>query len=326
MRILTGVSLILGCFLGAGFVSGREVACYFSQYGSISFISCIFAGILLFILLMLFFKVSNNVNNCDMFIRVYFSKCSMIINCLFSLSILIISGSMIAGTYSLANSLHFSPLIVTGLTLCITFFVVKNNVLGMSKVNNILVPCLIIVLLITTLVDGGDIIRDESNIINVFFSGSSYVFINIVSLGLLTIEIGGNYSKKEKLYISLISSIIIIALLLIVNRAILCSSGVNEAMPNLELSKRNVFLYIAMQICIYFGLLTTLVSNIYLLSRFIKKHLKSDTFAILTSLVLSTIVSLVGFENIVGYIYLIIAVIGVLVVCASFRCKKKSVY
>ena len=37
-----------------------------------------------------------------------------------------------------------------------------------------------------------------------YYIGVSYIFINITSLGLLIIEIGDNYSKREKILISII--------------------------------------------------------------------------------------------------------------------------
>ena len=54
MKIIFMTVLILGSFLGAGFVSGREIASYFSVFGKYSWIGVIIAILLIFGLLYLF--------------------------------------------------------------------------------------------------------------------------------------------------------------------------------------------------------------------------------------------------------------------------------
>ena len=85
---------------------------------------------------------------------------------------------------------------------------------------------------------------------------------------------------------------------------------VNDIMPNLTLSQRNKVLYVVMQISIYLGLFTTLISNVFLLSKFIEKYTKNLTMSIILSLMIGWLISLFGFYNIVGFVYIFIAIIG----------------
>ncbi len=317
MKVLLAVCLILGCFLGAGFVSGREVASYFSRFGNVSYVACIIAGFLFFILTYFFFKVSNRVRSTNEFISCYFKKGKGLVELLFAVCILIITGTMIAGTYSLADSLGYNQFLIVGITMLLAFFVVKRNVRGLEWVNVILVPILMSVLLFA-MKDGG-MRCDNGAIINGIVSGSSYVFINIVSLGLLIIEIGHKYSKREKFLISLICSVVIVLLLIVINFSILSNGLIDDVMPILVLSSRNSVLYITMQISMYLGLFTTLISNIFLLSNFISKYISSQTCSIIVSLMLSVFISCFGFNNLVGYIYLFIAGVGVFIVVSGFK-------
>lgn len=322
MNILTAVCLILGSFLGAGFVSGKEVACYFSQHGSVSCWSCVLCGLLFFLLIMFFFGISSNVKNTSEFVSVYFKKSSKLVEWLFAICILIFTGSMLAGTSALASSLEYNQTLIMSITVVLAFFVVINNVKGLCNVNIILVPVLILVLVIT--ISGGEYTPVYSNhIVQAITSGGVYVFINIVTLGLLIIEIGNKYSKKEKLIISIISTVVITALLIGVNYSIITNDLSDNIMPNLFLSSRNSTLYIIMQIGIYVGLFTTLISNVFLLSGFVKKYIKSNTLSVLISLFLGLLISLCGFDNIVGFIYIFISFVGFGVVVIGL-CKNKT--
>jgi uncharacterized membrane protein YkvI len=156
-------------------------------------------------------------------------------------------------------------------------------------------------------------------------SGGGYVFINIISLGLLIIEIRYKYSKREKFLITLICSLVITGLLIGVNFSIISNGLVDNIMPNLELSSRNFVLYTAMQISIYLGLFTTLISNVFLLSNFVNKYIKNKVFSVVVSIVLGVVISLLGFDNLVGNVYIFIAVVGLIVVIFALKKNRNFV-
>ena len=321
MKVLSAVCLILGCFLGAGFVSGREVASYFSNFGTMSYVACVVAGVLFFVLTNFFFNISNNARNTNEFLSCYFNRSKKVVEWLFAICVLIITGSMFAGTYSLADSLGYNEYLIVGITFVLTFVVVCNNVRGLERVNTILVPILILVIFFS-IKKGNNIFIKEGDIISSILSGGGYVFINIVSLGLLIIEISHNYSKREKILISLICTMVIMVLLTCINFSIL-SNGIGEhIMPNLYLSSRNPILYVMMQISIYLGLFTTLISNAFLLSNFANRFISNKYIATLFGLILGVFISLLGFNNLVGYVYIFIAGVGVFVVCVTLIKRK----
>ena len=142
-----------------------------------------------------FFCISNRVRSAEEFIAVYFNKSKCFVECLFSTCVLIITGSMFAGTYSLADSLVLNKWVVMLFTIVLTFFIVTHNVQGLERINIFLVPGLVIVLICTMSI--GDIeINGSRNAFSGIISGGGYVFVNIVSLVLLIIDIG--YKVRHK--------------------------------------------------------------------------------------------------------------------------------
>ena len=80
MKVFACVFMILGCFMGAGFVSGREVSAYFSKFGSCSVYSIILVTILLFVLILFFLLLSRKTDSFESFARLYFGRFHIIAN------------------------------------------------------------------------------------------------------------------------------------------------------------------------------------------------------------------------------------------------------
>lgn len=322
MKVFTGVCLILGCFLGAGFVSGREVAFYFARFGWASMLSIILSSILFCLLLIYFFYLSSICNNINSFCSNYFGKMSVVINWMLAICVLILSSSMLAGTTTLAEVINLNPIIFLIISLILAFCVVAGEVKFLSKINVVLMPMIIIILLIV-MSRGGDNLIHSGNEFKAIIYGVDYVFINIVTLGMFIIEIGNSYSRKQGIIISIISSIVIAVMTICIAIAIMGNGLMSDGMPNLTLSQNNNVLYLLMQISIYFGLFTTLVANVLVLSNFVNKYVSNYYISIIITLILSFVLSAFGFEVIVGYIYSIIAFVGLFMIGGAMISSKK---
>ena len=156
------------------------------------------------------------------------------------------------------------------------------------------------------------------------FSGINYIFINIVSLGLFLLEIGDKLSKKQSVLVSLIVTIIIGILLFGLNNSIILQNLVGNVMPNLKLSENYRWLFVVMKLCLYLGLFTTLVSNVYIFAKFINKYLHNRFVSIIITICSGVAISFFGFANIVGYIYSIIGVVGLILIIQSFVVQKRN--
>lgn len=323
MKIFNGICLIVGAFLGAGFVSGREVASYFSRFGSISNVAIIFTSLLFSLIIFFFLSISSKVHSFDEFSKKYFGKTSELVNWLFAFSLMILVSSMFAGASSLAKNLGVSSILFLCVTFILCFFIIKKELGFLTKLNMLLVPLFIFILL--SIADCKIIaISNFSSIAKAISSGVSYVFINIVTLGFFVLEIGSNYTKKQKIWISIGCGVLIGVLLFIVNNTILTGSVVEESMPNLNLAKKHNLLLIVFEICIYLAILSTLITNAYVLIKFINKYIKNLTLSVLLILTTGLTISILGFEVIVGYIYSIIAIVGFVIIIISLIEEKKN--
>ena len=148
-NVLDLVSVILGTFIGAGFVGGREVAQYFSKYG-------FFAIFMFFVILVLFYifikttlLIGNKYRHNDKKYCSIYKKYSSFVNVLIFVSVIINIGSMIAGAYSIGMMFNMDLLrfIVPSLVVIGCFFVVKNRYNAMKNVNVVAVPLIIFAIL-----------------------------------------------------------------------------------------------------------------------------------------------------------------------------------
>ena len=83
-------------------------------------------------------------------------------------------------------------------------------------------------------------------------------------------------------------------------------------MPILVLSNgRGVFIKLITAICLYLGMFTTLISCVFVFTNYINSYIKNYKHSTMLSLLLGFISSLFGFDAIIGYAYIIIAIIGI---------------
>lgn len=309
MRILAGVCMIMGCFLGAGFVSGREIASYFSRFGKYSGYGILVATIMLFLLILVFLFLSSKVHSCERFCEVYFGKWGKVIHFLMSICVLIMLGSMFAGTTSLGETFHINSTIFTLITFFLAYLIVSRNVGVLQNVNLFLIPFVLVVVIITIWGSLGKC-SISGNMFFAIASGGNYVLINIVSLGMFLIEIGHKYSSKERYLIAIFSSLIIGVMLIFINNAILKNMVIDDVFPLLTMAKSSHILYVCMQIAIFFGLFTTLISNALIFCNYLQSIVHSRRLSCFLTLCLGLLLSIFGFSVIVGYIYWIIGLIG----------------
>jgi len=325
MKVLTLVFLIFGCFLGAGFVSGKEIATYFSKFGKFSPVAIIFAGILLFLLIYFFLRLSNKTNSFSKFILFYFGKYGLIINILFAICLFILTSSMLAGSITIAKVLNINHVILAFLTIIICYISVIGNENCLSKINLILMPAILVIMLIVCGMDF-NFQGFDGNIFLSIISSGNYVLINIVTLGLFILEIGYKYTNKQKLLAALFSSIIICFFMFICNSAIINNNLLNASMPILELAQsKSLILSIITAIVVWCGLITTIISCVFLLANYLNNYINNYKITVALILISALICSNFGFDFMVNYIYSIIGLIGLfLVIC--ILCKERETF
>lgn len=314
MKVLYMVFMILGCFMGAGFVSGREIACYFSTFGKYSFLGVIIAIILMFLLIYFFFRLSCSCSSFDSFVCTYFSKSGKVINWLFAMCLFILSSSMFAGSLAIAETVNISKIIFALITAILAYLVVIGNIGLLKKINFILVPIIILTMFFVCVGQVNVSVNYGSFVLSILGS-TNYVFMNIVTLGLFILETGRECSRKQALIVSAISSVIIGVLLFVCNNAIIVNNLLSVPMPMLALAtKKGFWVWVVTAITIWIGLFTTVISTMFVLSNYVNKYVGNYSLTLIMLLALTCIASTFGFAFLVAYVYWIIGIVGVILV------------
>ena len=323
MKILKMTCLILGCFLGAGFVSGREIASYFSVFKGYSILGIVIAMVLLFLLTKLFFKLSEKTNTFSGFVNNYFGSGGKVINWLLGLCLFILISSMFAGSMALSKTINFNEILFAIITASACYFVVVGNLKLLENINIVLVPIIILVLAIvcglhSTLPSGFE--GGFNDLILSITCSTNYVLMNIVTLGLLILETGHEYTKKEATWVSIISSLIIGILLFICNAAIMKYGVKDTALPVLAIATCKGFATWAITaITIWIGLFTTIISCVFVLSRFLSNYIKNLKLNVFIILIFTLLFSMCGFVIMVSYVYWVIGIVGLIIILNVVR-------
>lgn len=314
--LFADAAVIVGGVIGAGFASGEEVALYF--YGKNALLSSAVAFVVFFAVFYVFLSIGrkfaeleNNVGNSladkpNPFVakasRVFLNfnyfavLCSMLAGANVTLSALFAT-----------RSIHF---VFGAATAAICGLILFFDMKGIRRFSNFVVPFIVVLIVSVCLLNS-----EYGTVQGKGGAGSAFLYVsmNCVIMSGVLLGIGGE-RKANGFWLSLISSFVLSALLyLIILRVNSVDSSVT--MPLLY------YAYLVgsetgalMSVVIYFSIVTTVIACAYPLVEWLTPLLKSKVFASIAVFCSALAVSLVGFSGIVGYVYPLISVLGVLVI------------
>ncbi len=301
---------IVGTVIGSGFISGKEIVVFFARFGIFSF-PCIFLAFFLF-----FFLLKKLLGLGDGALqKLKTSKVAFVINLLLCL---FFSSAMFAGISNLlAFDNLFLSLVIFFIVLMLAFLVYKYGLGSLDKINLVLVPFMIIVFIIMLAVKldiNGDLNLDCK------FGGLSflycilYVILNTANGGVLIASIGSKLTKKQKTQVSFLSALTLSIILLIANIVLLLNpTSFDYAMPLVSIYSMSG--HIIMTFVILIGCLTTLLTLVYTLSSSMRGLCKNEFIIFFISVILPLILSLLGFNFIVEYLYPLASILGIYILC-----------
>lgn len=153
MSILKVVFVIIGTLIGAGFASGQEVYIFFYSYGVKGILGIIISTIVIGCVIYKTFKIieKKEVKNYKEFLDTFIKqeKIKEIINSIINIFILVSFYIMIAGFGAyLKQEINLNSFIGSSILafLCVILF--KTNIKGIVKINEMLIPILIAVVLV----------------------------------------------------------------------------------------------------------------------------------------------------------------------------------
>ncbi len=152
MEIFKIVFVLIGTLIGAGFASGQEVYIFFFLYGIKGIIGIIISSCLIGTIIYKTFKLiyKKNINNYKEFLDFLIKnkKIKNIANITINIFILISFYVMIAGFGAYLNQeFKLNTIFGSGILAILCYIIFKKNINGFVKVNEILIPILILVII-----------------------------------------------------------------------------------------------------------------------------------------------------------------------------------
>lgn len=328
------VFVIIGTLIGAGFASGQEIYVFFFSYGIKGFIGIIISSVVMGVLIYKTLGIINkyNINSykdlLDILVKnkkenKYFNF-KNIINLIINIFILVTFFIMIAGFGAyFEQQFGINSLVGSSILAILNFVIFLTNVKGVIKANELLVPMLIVFLVIIGFINIIDInivklgnytIRtNQSNYILSAIIYASYNSILLIPV-LITLKKYIN-TKKQILFISLISTIIVILLATII---FLILIRVDVDITKLEMPAVYVvsnifkFLEIIYGFIILGSIFTTSISLGTSFLQNVSKNKKSYTQIAAIMCITSVLISKIGFSNLINLLYPIFGYLGLI--------------
>lgn len=339
-NILKITFVIIGTLIGAGFASGQEMYIFFYSYGVRGIIGLVISSILIGMVVCKTLKiidkygVSNYKEFIDLIINKKYEKkyfnIKNIFNIIINIFILITFFVMIAGFGAYFEQSfginHFLGSIVLAL-LC--FIVFKSSVKGLVRVNEILIPILIILISIIGILNFSQMNFENtlSKMTNLNSPGwllSAFLYSSYNSILLIpTLITLKNYLKNKKsIYIISFITTLVVILLAIILFFIL--GNINADLKNIEMPvvyavekmfKGLTYIY---GFVIVSSIFTTSISLGTSFLQNITKNEKSYTHLAGIMCITSVAVSNFGFSNLVNLLYPVFGYLGLIQIFIMF--------
>ncbi|MBQ3407696.1 MAG: hypothetical protein IJH12_00635 [Clostridia bacterium] len=215
LEIIKILFTLVGTFIGAGFISGKEIYLFFFQYGLNGLIGIIFSSIFIGFILYKTIIISkkNNIKNYNIFFNKIIKN--EIIKKIVNIYLLLSFCVMVSGFCSFINQeFEIKKYIVYFFILIIIIIVLRNNYNTIIKINNILIPIIIVFILyfFKLIFFKNNNLINFNNITNKGFVLPAILYANYNLISLIPISIINSKKIKNTKIICILFSTIIIFL------------------------------------------------------------------------------------------------------------------
>lgn len=320
-KVLTVSLVVIGCVVGAGFASGREMLVFFQNGNPLLVAAAFFVLFCGVTFLFLHMSKTANASGITQINKAVFGKFSFVFNAIFVLNYFLAASAMIAGCQTLfqkAFGVNFPfGLIVAILCAVAVYFGID----GIKKINAVLVPIIILCLIAVCLFDGGGGEWMEFDASYVLQAVKYVAYNAMLMCGLVTV-CGKDLNKKQSVAVSVISASVLALLIFFM---LSCFSGQNFAgveMPMLFLAKRGSLFYVFC-IVVACGIITSLLAAAFPLAEWAESKVGDRQVSVVGLFICAYIVSLFGFADILDFTLPITSSAAVVfVICLLFKAKK----
>ena len=337
---------IIGAIVGVGFVSGKEIVSFFfcaGKYGVIIIgLSCLVLFCCLYITMKNIYiknihknKMCNiEINNVK--INTKTSYLSVIMNKIVGILCLIISATMIGGIDVLLLTLGWNNQILRKVFVLILLFFEyyiltkkSQNILKTSEICTIFLIVIMIICVFCNFDNGVVEYENSLGFSGIFmhglFSVVSYVSMNMLSVRSIIKDISNKcVSKKQIVVISALASVLLFVLMMLVFFVLSVNSSVAySSMPLLMLAQNVSRLFFFVYIIILFiGCFVSLLAVSYSGISELCGDNNYSIFNVGIYFIVASILSLIGFDFLVGYGYKIIGIVYLVLLVLLKKCKK----
>lgn len=322
-RILKCAMIIIGTLIGAGFASGKEIATFFNMFMEKGIVGIVVSSFLFGLVIYLVMNVSKKEH------KYTNNKILSLIVKMFTFICFCIMISAI-GTYG-NEQYHINFWVGTFFASLICFILFLLKFKGLEKLNNFLVPIILIDIVLVSLTshisDEYVLYESETNggilLTNWLLSAILYVGYNSILLIPILNELHVyNLKKKE---ISLLSVFVSLALclagvMIYYNINLLYPQILSAEMPMIFVAKNtNIYVYTLYNFAILFAIFTTAFSCGYafLTLNSDKNYFRNCCWICL----LSILISKIGFSNLINWCFPIFGYIGIAQIVYIFARK-----
>lgn len=303
-----GASTIVGSVIGAGFITGREIATFFCfDLSIIGILICLITFIIFFYLIM-------NLRPDNVLNKVV-SKVVAVAN-------IVISACMLGGIKSFASMFLCQTefiKILQIISLIIAVFICLNGMEVVGRVSEFLIPVALFVFLIILLFKS-EFKSVEIQVLPKAHSGIImpilYVGINVfLSLSVIK-DACCEKDRKFTFVLSVLSSLILISFMTLIALTVSDNNLGGYDMPILEYLRSDLKVYVITGIICFIGIFSTLICSVY--SAF---TLASGKYSFLKKFILILLIyslSKLGFASIVNNLYPIFGGVGVIFCIFTF--------
>lgn len=222
-KVIKIVMVIIGSIIGAGFASGKEIYLFFARFGiygviGLGIMSFIMGGIIYFVLSLVKNKSVKNYHEFLQTINPKYPKVNQMMNVIVNSFLLISFYIMVAGFSAYLKQVYQIPIMISAFFFMIACYIIfQKNVTGVMKMNEILVPILLLLIfyLGSKITGIGEFIESSSQ--NGFFSSILYASYNSILLIPLLISLQETKLEKKQIRnIAICSSLFLFLLALII--------------------------------------------------------------------------------------------------------------
>lgn len=312
----------IGTVIGAGFASGQEIMQFFTRYGDIGLLMACLTGAMFFICGYGIFYLSKHYKVYDyntFIIKVCGPRLSLVYDCIISMFLFFGASIMFAGSGAIfEESLGINRTIGISVIALFTLLIVLKAVKGILRVNSVVVPILIIVILFvlfkTMYSSNIDILPVKlksiynGDMLKPIFSFIFYCSYNLVlAVGVLTAfsqDISSQRILKRGAFLGGMGLMVLsIALNLCL---ILYMPAISKlSIPVLYIAgMHGTYIKYAVLLCIWCEICTTAIANVFSLANRIAKNRPSTyKFSSLFIVVTCIPLSLFNFKSLISFFY-----------------------